>query len=272
MKIGLAQICGKDSFIDNLEQCLDFMELGSKLELDILCFPEMQFSTFFPGDEDCFFSFQMAEGIPGPTVERFQRLAKQLNLVVILNYMERFSHEFYNASPVIDSTGKLLGVSRMVHVPDVPGYHAQSYFAPSCGDFHVYHTQAGKIGVLISYDRHFPEASRALTLHDAEVILVPGHLTRGQDVSVYKAELQTIAFQNCLFVGMCNRVGKEGGREHLGQSLVVGPTGEILAEGGREPELVVMEVDLDEVERERCRKPYLKLRRPDEYLHIIKQP
>jgi beta-ureidopropionase len=270
MKIGLAQITGSTSFEENVEVSLDFLMLGSKLEVDIICFPEMQFSTFFPSEKDFFFPFQMAEGIPGPTVERFQRMARELGMVVVLNYLERFNHEFYSASPVIDSNGKLLGVSRMVHIPQMEGYYAQNYYTPGCGDFHVYHTQFGRIGVLISFDRHFPEASRALTLHDAEIILIPGHLTKEQNLTVYKSELQTIAHQNSVFVGMCNRAGAEYDKNHVGNSLLVGPDGTILGEGSCEPGLVVFEIDLEDVSRERSKNPYLKLRRPDEYLHIIR--
>jgi predicted amidohydrolase len=271
MKIGLAQITGSSSYEENLEECLDYMLLGSKLEIDIICFPEMQFSTFFPSGKDYFFPFQMAVGIPGPTVERFQRTARELGMVVVMNYLERFNHEFYNASPVIDATGKLLGVSRMVHIPQIEGYYAQNYYSPGCGDFHVYHTQYGRIGVLISFDRHFPEASRALTLHDAEIILIPGHLTREQNLSVCRSELQTIAHQNSIFVGMCNRAAGKFDGNHIGNSLLASPDGTILGEGGREPGLVVFEIDLEDVNRERSKNPYLKLRRPDEYLHIIRQ-
>ena len=272
MKIGFAQITGRDTYAENVEQCLDFLTLGSKLELDVLCFPELPFTPFFPSRLECFYPFQIAEGIPGPTMEHFQRLAKQLCIAVVLNCMERFNHEFYNASPVIDCTGKLLGVSRMVHVPQVPGYYAQSYFTASCGDFYVYPTRAGRIGVLISYDRHFPEASRALTIHDAEILLIPGHITRDQGLSLVKAELQTIASQNSVFVGMCSRTGREGETDHIGHSFLIGPSGEILAEGGEESELVVAEADLEDIRRTRERIPYLRLRRPDEYLDILKTP
>ena len=103
MKIGFAQIKDQRDFQDNINQCLDFMALASKMEIDILCFPEMQFSYFFPRCNCERMPFQWAEGIPGPTVEIFQRKAKETGLVVILNCMERFNQEFYNSSPIIDS-------------------------------------------------------------------------------------------------------------------------------------------------------------------------
>ncbi|HHY82459.1 MAG TPA: carbon-nitrogen hydrolase family protein [Clostridiales bacterium] len=271
MRIGFAQIAGKPDFKENLEQCLDYMILAGKLELDLICFPEMHLTDFFLARSNHHYPFQFAEGIPGPSAERFQRLARELKMVVVLNYMERFNYEFFSASPVIDSTGKLLGVSRMVHVPQIEGYYAQSYFTPSCGDFKVYNTQSGRLGVLISYDRHFPEATRALALRDADIILIPGYIAEGQNLDMFRAELRTIAYQNSVFVGLCSRAGKEKNMRFVGRSMLVGPDGEIIVEGSSEPELVVAEIDLTEVRRRRKENPYLTLRRPDEYLYIIKQ-
>lgn len=271
MKIGFAQVINKGSFEESVEQCMDFMLLGSKLELDIICFPEMQFTEFFPRVKDSVVPFQTAEEIPGHIVERFQSMAKQTGIAAVLSIMERHNYEFYNASPIIDNSGKLLGVTRLVHIPQIDGYYAQSYFTPSCGDFKVYDAQCCKIGVLISYDRHFPEASRALALNGADIILIPAYFEKRQEFSVYKAELQAIAYQNNLFVGICSRVGREGEAEYLGGSMLVGPGGEVIAEGTDKCELVVVEFDLDDIKENRQKCQHLQLRRPDEYLHIIKQ-
>ena len=270
MKLGLAQIKSCSGYEEYMEQSIDFMYLAGKLGLNLVCFPEMHLSDFFLHKMASSYPFQQAEGIPGPTVERFQRLARELNIAVILNYTEIFIHDFYSASPVIDSTGKILGVSRMVHIPQIEGYYAQSYFMPGCGDFHVYKTQYCRVGVLISFDRHYPEAARALAIHDADVILIPGSLYAGDDLDVYEAEIRTIAYQNCVYVGMCNRVGVEDGVRHIGGSILAGPDGKIIVRGSDKNELVIAEIDVDYVREKRKRSPYLTLRRPDEYLHIIK--
>ena len=89
-------------------------------------------------------------------------------------------------------------------------------------------------------------------------------------MGIYKAELRTIAYQNCLYVGMCNRVGTEDGMEYLGKSILAGPDGEIITEGSNNSELVVCKVDLADIRNKRNQNPYFTLRRPDEYLHIIK--
>lgn len=270
MKIGFAQIESSSKFEDNLEQCLEFMLLAGKLDLKLLCFPEMHLSDFFLHRMDNHYPFQHAEGIPGPTVERFQKSAKQLGVAVILNYMEIFNYEFFSSAPVLDNTGKILGVSRMIHVPQIRGYYAQNYFTPSCGDFHVFNTQHCRVGVLISHDRHFPEATRSLALHDADIVLIPGYLHSGQDIGMYEAELKTIAYQNCLYIGMCNRVGVEHSVEYIGQSILVGPDGKTIVKGSNKNELVVAEIDPAYVRQKKKSSPYFALRRPDEYFNIIK--
>jgi len=271
MKVALAQVSDEKSFDKNLEKSLYYAELAGKMDVDVLCFPEMQFTKFFPSCCCERQVFQLGEGIPGPIVQLFQKKAKDYGMVIVLNFIERLIGEFYNSSPLINSNGKLMGVSRLVHTPQIEGYYAQTYFTPGCGDFLVYQTAKGRIGILISFDRHFPEASRALALQDAELVLIPGFLTNEQSISVYHAELQAMAYQNGYFVGMCNRVGKEGDISFIGRSLIVNPEGQIIAEASDEEGLLITEIDLDEVKRERLRSPYLKLRRPDEYYRIIRQ-
>lgn len=271
MKIALVQTKDEGSFDKNVEKCLLYAELAGRLKIDILCFPEMQFSFFFPRFCDRRQVFQRAEGIPGSVVDLFQEKAKSFGMVIVLSLMECLANEFYNSAPVINSDGKLLGISRMVHIPQVDGYFGQSYFSSGCGDFLVYHTDKGRLGILVSYDRHFPEASRALALHDAEIVLIPGFITGNQDLSVYRAGLQAMAYQNGYFVGMCNRVGREKDMDFSGRSLLVNPEGEILVEGTAKEGFVVGEIDLDQVKIERARSPYLELRRPYEYCRIIRQ-
>ena len=118
--------------------------------------------------------------------------------------------------------------------------------------------------------QHFFTSNIIEALHDADIILIPGYIPFGQDLGIYKAELRTIAYQNCLYVGMCNRVGTEDGMEYLGKSILAGPDGEIITEGSNNSELVVCKVDLADIRNKRNQNPYFTLRRPDEYLHIIK--
>ena len=79
----------------------------------------------------------------------------------------------YDASPVIDGDGTILGVTRMVHITEYEHFHEQGYYAPGDTGAPVYDTWVGMLGVAICYDRHYPEYMRSLALDGAELVFVP---------------------------------------------------------------------------------------------------
>lgn len=106
---------------------------------------------------------RQAEAIPGPTTERFQELAKELKMVMVLPmYEEEQPGVLYNTAAVVDADGTYLGKYRKQHIPHVSGFWEKFYFRPGNGGYPVFDTAVGKIGVYICYDRHFPEGWRAL--------------------------------------------------------------------------------------------------------------
>src|SRR5688500_12123695 len=75
--------------------------------------------------------FDLAEPIPGPTVERMQALARELAVVIVVPIFEkRAAGVYHNSAAVIDADGSLLGVYRKMHIPDDPLYHEKYYFTP----------------------------------------------------------------------------------------------------------------------------------------------
>ena len=116
---------------------------------------------------------ELAQPIPGPTTELFITLARELGVVFVLNLYERDGNRTYDASPVIDADGTLLGTARMVHITDYPGFHEQDYYDPGDYGAPVFRTKFGKIGVAVCYDRHYPEYMRKLALQGAEIVFIP---------------------------------------------------------------------------------------------------
>ena len=101
-----------------------------------------------------------------------------------------------------------------------PGFHERGYYTPGDRESFVHRTAAGRIGVAICYDRHFPEYMRGLRLAGAELVVVPqagavGEWTEG----IFEAELQVAAFQNGYFAALANRVGR-GGRPRVRRRVV----------------------------------------------------
>jgi N-carbamoylputrescine amidase len=165
---------------------------------------------------------------------------------------------------VIDSDGSLLGRTRMVHITDYACFHEKGYYAPGDTGTPVFETTAGRIGVSICYDRHYPEYMRSLALSGAEVVIVPqaGSVGEWPD-GLYEAELRVAAFQNGYFTALCNRVGAEECLEFAGESFVCAPDGRVMARAPLgEDAILFAELDLSEVARSHARELFLRDRRP----------
>ena len=105
----------------------------------------------------------MVEPIPdGPTIRTMQELAKKHGMVIVVPiYEEEITGVYYNTAAVIDADGTYLGKYRKHHIPHVgPGFWEKFYFRPGNLGYPVFNTAAGKVGVYICYDRHFPEGAR----------------------------------------------------------------------------------------------------------------
>ena len=230
MKIALVQQrAGEDPAENRARGEAAFLEAAGR-GAALVAFAELAFSRFHPrlpaGPE----SRDLAETIPGPTTDLFCALARKTGAVAILNLFERDGERTYDSSPVIDADGRLLGVTRMVHIMEGPGFHERGYYRPGDRDTFVHATAAGRVGVAICYDRHFPEYMRGLRLAGAELVVVPqagiaGEWTEG----LFEAELQAAAFQNGYWAALVNRVGLEGGLEFAGESFVADPDGQVVA-------------------------------------------
>ena len=192
----------------------------------------------------------------------------ELGLVTVFNLYELDEHgRRFDSSPVIDADGRLLGVTRMIHITDYEGFHEQDYYHPGDRGVPVYETWVGKIGVAICYDRHYPEVMRALGVAGAELVVIPQAGTVGEwPEGLYEAEVRTAAFQNGYFVALANRVGPEAGLHFAGESFVVDPEGRVAARGkSLKEDLVVTDVDLRACETSTARRLFWRDRRPELY-------
>ena len=239
---------------------------------EVVCFAELAFEPFHPQRRATPEVLALAEPIPGPTTDAFAALAQELGVVLVLNLFERAeapdgTWRTYDASPVIDADGTLLGVTRMIHITDYDGFHEQGYYAPGDRGVPVYDTAAGRIGVAICYDRHYPEVMRALALGGADLVVVPQAGAVGEwPEGLYEAEMRVAAFQNGYFTALCNRVGQEERLTFAGESFVCDPAGEVIARAGLgTEEILYADLDVAEVERSHARRLFLRDRRPELY-------
>lgn len=267
MRIALVQQKATDDLKANREKGLAAVREAAANGADVVCFAELAFEPFYPQRHATPEALAKAETIPGLVTDAFSALAKELGVVLVLNLFERDGDKTFDTSPVIDADGRLLGITRMVHITDYEGFHEAGYYAPGDKGAPVYDTAAGKIGVSICYDRHFPEYMRALTLAGADVIVVPQAGTIGEwPDGLYEAELRVAAFQNGVFTALCNRVGEEERLTFAGESFVCNPSGEVVARAGTgTEEILYADLDVSEVENSHAKRLFLRDRRPELY-------
>lgn len=270
MKIALAQFAASPDVTTNVERSLVRMEQAHKLGARLICFPELAFSRFYPQKPAHGDLAALAETVPGPTTERFQQRARELGMVVVINLYERDGDAFYDTSPVIDADGRLLGCTRMIHITEYPCFHEQGYYTPGDTGAPVFESSAGRIGVAICYDRHYPEYMRALALKGADLVLVPqaGALDEWPE-GLFEAEMRTAAFQNGYCVALCNRVGPEECLTFGGESFVSTPNGAVVARAGSHDELLIVDVDLSQARQSHARQLFLQHRRPELYAEFV---
>jgi len=267
MKIALVQQTATEDRKFNLERGLKALEIAAAQGADLVCYAELAFERFYPQRQAQPGFEALAETVPGPMTDAFCAKARELGVVVVLNLFERATEGCYDSSPVIDANGSLLGRARMVHITDYACFHEKGYYTPGDTGAPVFDTAAGRIGVAICYDRHYPEQMRALALSGAQVVVVPqaGAIGEWPD-GLYEAELRVAAFQNGYFTALCNRVGPEECLEFAGESFVCGPDGRVIARAGSgTEEILEAEVDLDEVAASHARTLFIPDRRPELY-------
>lgn len=271
LKIALIQQHATHDKAANVARGIAHLEEAARHGAALACYAELAFEWFHPQRRASSDHAALAEPIPGPTTEIFRRKARELGIVVVLNLYEHASHGTFDSSPVIDADGRLLGVTRMIHITEYACFHEQGYYTPGNSGVPVYDTRAGKVGVAICYDRHYPEVMRALALNGADLVVVPQAGAIGEwPEGLYEAELQVAAFQNGYFTALCNRVGREDTLEFAGESFVCAPDGRVLARASRGmDQILYADIDVSTLADSHARRLFLRHRRPDLYADWI---
>ena len=257
-----------------IDKHVALIEQAAEQGAQVTCLQEIFYGPYFCAEQDTRW-YQSAEPIPdGPTVQLMQTLAKKHKMILVVPIYELdMTGVYYNTAAVIDEHGEYLGKYRKHHIPHCnPGFWEKFYFKPGNLGFPVFETSAGKIGVYICYDRHFPEGARELGLNGAEIVFNPSATVAGLSEYLWKLEQPAHAVANQYFVGAINRVGSEKPwdiGEFYGQSYFCNPRGQIMIEASRDAdEVVVADLDLDMIEEVRNTWQFFRDRRPESYQNI----
>jgi N-carbamoylputrescine amidase len=257
------------------EKHLPFIEEAGKKGVQILCLQEVFNGPYFCPSQDARWC-DIAEAVPGPTVNRLTEYAKKYRMAMIIPVYEReIAGVYYNTAAVVDADGTYLGKYRKSHIPQTSGFWEKYFFKPGNLGYPTFQTRYAKIGVYICYDRHFPEGARLLGLHGAEIVFNPSATVAGLSEYLWKLEQPAHAVANGYFIAASNRVGTEAPwniGHFYGTSYFCDPRGNFLVTGSRdEDELVVAEMNLDMIEEVRRTWQFYRDRRPETYEDLVKQ-
>lgn len=263
----LGPIALETSRAATVERLVGLMERAKALGADLIVYPELALTTFFPrwyfeaeADLDRFYEREM----PGPETRALFEAARALAIGFHLGYAELTADGTrFNTAILVDKSGETVGKYRKIHLPGHKEHEPwrafqhleKRYFEPGNLGFRVFDAFGGRIGMAICNDRRWPETYRVLGLQGAELILIgyntPIHNPPAPEhdrLSWHHNEIvmQAGAYQNAAFVVGVAKAGLEEGVHQMGGSLIAAPTGETIAQAvTEEDELVVATCDLD---------------------------
>src|SRR5256712_4595670 len=261
----------KDSMV---QKHLKYIDDAAKQGAQVMCLQELFYGPYFCQVEDRK-GYAYTEKIPdGPTTKAMQERAKKHGMVLIVPmYEEDQPGVYYNTAAVIDADGKYLGKYRKNHIPQVKGFWEKFYFRPGNTGYPVFDTAAGRIGVYICYDRHFPEGWRALGLAGARIVFNPSATSRGLSQYLWRLEQPASAVANEYFVGAINRVGVEplGDNDFYGQTYFVDPRGQLIGDAAADDkdEVLVRDLNMEQLAEVRNLWQFYRDRRPDAYGPLV---
>jgi len=257
---------------------------GAKL----IVLQELHNSLYFCQTENPAF-FDLAELIPGDSTDFYGQLALKYGVVLVTSLFERRSAGLYhNTAVVFEKDGSIAGKYRKMHIPDDPAYYEKFYFTPGDLGFQPITTSVGKLGVLICWDQWYPEAARLMALGGAEVLIYPTAIgyestdpvdEKKRQLDAWMISQRGHAVANGLPVISVNRTGYEpdpsgqtNGITFWGNSMVVGPQGELLAVAPESEESnLIVGIDLERSESVKRWWPFLRDRRIDAYDDLNKR-
>lgn len=296
IRVAAAQLGpASEAVVENVPRLVALVEAAGQRGVQLLAFPELALTTYFPTrvhDHDWESYFESS--LDSPHIRPIRAAAHAAGIVLVLPFAERATHGCFNSAALFDANGHLLGLYRKVHIPgaiepwgeEEPHSLERLYFQDGDLGFPVYQSAVGQIGMLICADRTLPEAWRCLGLGGAELVAAPyntsmevAHNPRSgrEPLDTLRDQQQlrmcASANMNGYFVIAPGKAAVERGVLYIGDSMVIGPWGDVLARAtGNGDELVVADVDLAEAAEARAQLDLPSRRRPWTYGALVGGP
>ncbi len=246
--------------------------IASKQKVDLIVFPELITS----GSELGVRFTDMAQRVPGPTINLIAQRANDFGIFVAFGMAtkEKVESVLYNSAILVGPDGDLQEVYNKVHLRGEERMAFREGYKLPVAD-----TELGSIGLMIGYDLAYPEAARSLCLDGAELLVVLANW-EASNIDEWKTYIRARAYENSVFIAAANRVGEDVTMTFGGESMIVGPRGEVFAsmadetddETGEPKEgYVLAQIDLDGVRQSREEYQFIQTRQPATYRSIVKK-
>lgn len=288
VKVSAVQMRLSNCMEDNLKNAESKIREAAANGANIVLLPELFERQYFCQERRYdYYSFAKPT-LENDAVKMALRLAKELNIVLLISFYEASGNCTYNTLAYIDADGTLLGTYRKTHIPDDHYYQEKFYFTPGDTGFKVFDTKFGRIGAGICWDQWFPETARCLALNGAELIFYPTAIGSEPILNVdsrrhWQRVMMGHSAANIVPVIAANRIGletvepsKENGNQKsslnfYGSSFMTDERGEILVEASYDKEeILYQEYDLDKIKEDRLSWGLFRDRRPHCYQDITK--
>ncbi|HEA65999.1 MAG TPA: carbon-nitrogen hydrolase family protein [Desulfobacterales bacterium] len=260
---------------EKVAHILPLIEKASEDGCQIIMPPELcttDYEKFYTKDPAY---FKVAEPIPGPTTEAVGELTKKYkNYVIMPLFEQKAPGIYYNAAATVGPEGTVVGNYRKTQVASVMVLE-KLYFRRG-NKFQVLETESApsaKFGTIICHDRRYPETARILAILGAEIMFCPTAAPGYAGGVHWNIVNVARSVDNGMFTVYSNRIGKEWEKVYFGESMIVDPFGEVIANGGdREDAIVSAVLDLDKVDEARIAVPTLRDIRNDFWMKYYQNP
>lgn len=247
-------------------------KIASQQKVDLIVFPELITS----GNELGVRFTELAQRVPGPTINLMAQRANEYGVYITFGMVtkEKVESVLYNSAVLVGPDGELLDMYNKIHLRGEERMaFREGYQLP------VIPTEVGNIGLMIGYDLAFPEVARSLVLDGAEVLCVMANW-EAANIDEWKTYVRSRAYENAVFIAAANRVGEDVTLNFGGESMVVGPRGQVHATLANETDpatgaplegFAVARIDLDEVRKYREEFQFIQNRQPIVYKAIVRK-
>jgi predicted amidohydrolase len=252
MKVALLQMEIKEGNKEtNIDHALEMIEKAAGV--DFIMLPELWPVGYY------YFNgwINSAEPLNGPIISALKKKARELNAYIHSgSIVEKRDHKYFNTSVLINRKGEVIAEYRKTHLFSLNS--SEPMLVERGKECSVVDTEFGKIGLAICYDIRFPEFFRFMTDKGAEIFAICLGWQLMVRLMHYPVMVQSRAIDNQTYVLACNAAGGPKQTPYFGWSMVVDPTGQIVAAGKMgEEDVVYAEIDVEVVRRTRKVFPYI---------------